>query len=63
MRLVRVFDSGALLSGPNGATTLALTPASEKVAATTTAPPLVAMTKTMKRFDAPAALMRTGDMK
>jgi hypothetical protein len=64
-RLVRVFDGGALLAGPNGPTTLALTPDSEKVAAA--APPqtqpLVAMTRPTRRLDAGSPMVRTGDRK
>jgi hypothetical protein len=64
-RLVRVFDGGALLAGPNGPTTLALTPDSEKVAAAVQpqAQPLVAMTRPSRRLDVAAPMVRTGDRK
>ncbi len=64
-RLVRVFDGGALLAGPNGPMTLALTPDSEKVARTTPSQPqsLVAMTKPTRRLDAAAPMVRTGERK
>jgi hypothetical protein len=65
LKLVRVFDSGALLAGPGGATTLALTPGSEKVALTASpqAQPLVAMSKTTPRRDAAPIYIRTGEQK
>jgi hypothetical protein len=65
LRLVRVFDGGALLAGPSGPTTLALTPGAEKVsaAAQPQPQPLVAMTKTTRRIDAAAPMARIGDRK
>ena len=68
LKLVRVFDQGALLAGPGGATTLALTPGSEKVAVATPpaapAQPLMAMSKAApRRSDAAPALVRTGEQK
>ena len=68
LKLVRVFDQGALLAGPGGATTLALTPGSEKVAVATPpsaqAQPLMAMSKAApRRSDATPPLVRTGDQK
>ncbi len=64
-RLVRVFDGGAVLTGRNGPTTLALTPEIEKVAAATQPEPsaLVAMTRTARRPDAAPPMVRTGDRK
>jgi MSHA biogenesis protein MshK len=64
-RLVRVFEGGALLAGPNGPTTLALTPDSEKVARTMQSQPqsLLALTKPTRRLDATAPMVRTGDRK
>ena len=63
LRLVRVFDTGAQLAGPNGATTLALTPGSEKVAVAAQPQPLMAMTKTTRRIDSPSPMIRTGEHK
>jgi MSHA biogenesis protein MshK len=65
LRLVRVFDGGALLAGPNGTKTLALTPDSEKVAAAAQphAQPLLAMTRPTRRLDAGSPMVRTGDRK
>jgi hypothetical protein len=67
LKLVRVFDQGALLAGPGGATTLALTPGSEKVAVATTpgapAQPIVAMTKPSPRRGDVATFIRTGEKK
>jgi len=64
-RLVRVFEGGAVLAGPTGPMTLALTPDSEKVARTTQSQPqsLVAMTKPTRRLDAAAPTVRSGDRK
>ena len=65
LRLVRVFDGGAQLAGPSGATTLALTPGTEKVAVSAPARPLVAMTKgpAARRVvvDASTAVQRAGE--
>lgn len=64
LRLVRVFDGGALLAGAGGATTLALTPGSEKVAVETGAQPLLAMSRaSSRRADATSPMLRTGDRK
>jgi hypothetical protein len=63
LRLVRVFDTGAQLAGPNGATTLALTPDSEKVAVAALPQPLLAMTKPTRRPDSPSPMVRTGERK
>jgi hypothetical protein len=63
LRLVRVFDTGAQLAGPTGATTLALTPGSEKVAVAAQPQPLVAMTKPTRRIDTPSPMIRTGERK
>ena len=63
-RLVRLSGNSALLAGPNGSTTLALTPASEKVATTpATQHPLLALTKPTGRGDAWASPSRTGETK
>jgi len=63
LRLVRVFEGGAVLAGPNGSTTLALTPEIEKVAVAVQPQPLLAMTRPAQRRDAAAPMMRTGDPK
>jgi MSHA biogenesis protein MshK len=63
LRLVRVFDGGAILSGPTGATTLALTPGSEKVAVDGAAQPLLAMKAANRRVDAAAPMARGGERK
>lgn len=65
LKLVRVFDTGALLTGPAGATTLALTPGSEKVAVGGTTPgqPMLAMTKPAPRRDDAPVMVRTGAQK
>jgi hypothetical protein len=65
MRLVRVFDGGAVLAGRNGPTTLALTPEIEKVAAAPQpeSSALVAMTRPTRRPDAAPPMVRTGDRK
>ena len=65
MRLVRVFDGGAVLAGRNGPTTLALTPEIEKVAAAPQpeSSALVAMTRPTRRPDAAPPMVRAGDRK
>lgn len=63
MRLVRLFDGGAVLAGRNGPTTLALTPEIEKVAAATQPQALMAMTRPTRRPDAAPPMVRTGDRK
>ena len=64
LKLVRVSDTGALLAGPGGATTLALTPASEKVAVAAQPQPLLAATnKPARRAEALSFQIRAEELK